>query len=180
MLEDELLKWKFKRGSPEALSGIYEKYIDSMLTLAMAILNDAHAAEDVVQDVFVSFARSAGGFRLHGSLKAYLATAVVNRARDRLRQAKRRPAALDDDAPVVAAARGPEEQMVFSEEARRLNEALADLPEEQREVVVLRLKGGMKFKDIARLQGVSVNTVQGRYRYGIERLRSSLNGEVEA
>ena len=99
MLEDELLKWKFKRGSQEALSRIYEKYIDLMLTLAMAMLNDSHAAEDVVQDVFVSFARSAAGFRLQGSLKAYLATAVANRARDRLRQADYQTIEYNVDVP---------------------------------------------------------------------------------
>jgi RNA polymerase sigma-70 factor (ECF subfamily) len=179
MLEDELLKWKFKRGSQEALSRIYEKYIDLMLTLAMAMLSDSHAAEDVVQDVFVSFARSAAGFRLRGSLKAYLATAVANRARDRLRQARRRPSSLDDDVPLEAGTRGPAEQLVFTEDALRLTQAVAGLPEEQREAVVLRLKAGMAFREIARIQGVSVNTVQGRYRYALSRLRTSLNGEVE-
>lgn len=58
MFEDQVLKWKFKRGSDEALTLIYEKYLNSMLTLAMGLLNDAAAAEDVVQDVFVSFAQS--------------------------------------------------------------------------------------------------------------------------
>lgn len=61
IVEDELLKWKFRRGSPEALARIYEKYLDSMLTLAMGLVNDAGAAEDIVHDVFVGFARSANG-----------------------------------------------------------------------------------------------------------------------
>ena len=51
MIEDELLKWKFKRGSREALSRIYEKYVHSLLSLAMGLLNDPHDAEDVVQDI---------------------------------------------------------------------------------------------------------------------------------
>ena len=77
MLEDEKLKWQFKCGSPQALTRIYTKYVDTMLTLAMGLLNDAAEAEDVVQDVFVSFAKSANGFTLRGNLKAYLTTAVV-------------------------------------------------------------------------------------------------------
>jgi RNA polymerase sigma-70 factor (ECF subfamily) len=85
MIEDELLKWKFKLGSREALSRIYEKYVNRLLSLAMGLLNDPHEAEDVVQDVFVSFAKGAGTFGLKGSLKAYLARSVINRARDRLR-----------------------------------------------------------------------------------------------
>jgi hypothetical protein len=85
MLEDELLKWKLRRGSPEALARVYEKYIDAMLTLALGLLGNRPAAEDVVQDVFLSFARSARGLRAQGSLCSYLATGVLNRVRDRLR-----------------------------------------------------------------------------------------------
>lgn len=89
IVEDELLKWKFRRGNPEALARIYEKYLDSMLTLAMGLLNDRAAAEDVVHDVFVSFARLGPGFRLRGRLSGYLATSVVNRVRDDRRRALR-------------------------------------------------------------------------------------------
>ena len=89
IVEDELLKWKFRRGSPEALARIYEKYLDSMLTLAMGLLNDRAAAEDVVHDVFASFARLGPGFRLRGSLGGYLATSVVNRVRDHRRRSRR-------------------------------------------------------------------------------------------
>ncbi|MCP4610359.1 MAG: hypothetical protein GY845_16735, partial [Planctomycetes bacterium] len=81
MIEDKLLKWKFKRGSREALQKIYEKYESYLLTLASALLNDVNTAEDVVHDTFVSFAQSPEKLKLEGSLKAYLATCLVNRAR---------------------------------------------------------------------------------------------------
>jgi RNA polymerase sigma-70 factor (ECF subfamily) len=83
MLDDKLLVWKFNRGSINALSRIYEKYRDDMLRLAAALLKDIGDAEDIVQDVFIGFARSAGQFQLTGSLKGYLATCVANRARNR-------------------------------------------------------------------------------------------------
>ncbi len=179
MLEDELLKWQFKCGSRQALARIYAKYADPMLTLAMGLLNDTHAAEDVVQDVFTAFARSANGFGLRGNLKAYLTTAVVNRVRDRWRQRVRQTAASRQSVPAATEARGPDEALIFTEDTLRLNEALAQLPNEQREAVILRIKGKMRFNEIARLQGISVNTALGRYRYGLQKLRSSLNGEVE-
>ena len=179
MLEDELLKWQFRNGSSEALARIYEKYLDTMLTLAMGLLHDAAEAEDVVQDVFVSFARSANGFRLRGNLKAYLSTAVVNRVRDRVRLERRREATGHHVPPAGRQLRRPEEQLVFSEYAGRLSAALDGLPQEQREAIVLRLTADMKFRDIARLQGISVNTALGRYRYGLQKLRASLNGEAE-
>jgi RNA polymerase sigma-70 factor (ECF subfamily) len=179
MLEDELLKWQFRRGSREALARIYEKYLDPMLTLAMGLLNDAAEAEDVVHDVFVGFARSTNGFTLHGSLSGYLATSVVNRVRDRIRKDRRRRSYLSSPRPAPAETRGPEELVIHSEEARRLAAALAELPYDQREAIVLRLKHKMTFKRIARLQEVPMGTAQARYRYGLDKLRASLNGEVK-
>ncbi len=179
MIEDEVLKWKFKRGSPDALQRIYEKYLNRLLTLAMALLNDAGAAEDIVHDVFVSFAESPGDFKLAGSLKSYLTTCVANRARDRIRANRRGPARLDESEPISSDMAGPDHAIMASEQSQRLNKAIALLPAEQREVIVLRLKGEMKFRQIAKLHGVSINTIQGRYRYGLNKLRSILNGEVE-
>jgi RNA polymerase sigma-70 factor (ECF subfamily) len=179
MIEDELLKFRFKCGSKEALRCIYEKYLNNLLTLAMALLNDASAAEDVVHDVFVSFAKSTEEFKLRGSLKGYLATCVINRARDRIRTSKRQPVQLEESELMLSDANRPDKSVIYNEEAQRLNRALAELPHKQREVIILHLKSRMKFKEIARLQGVSANTIQGRYRYGLNKLRSILNGEVE-
>ena len=180
MIEDELLKWKFKCGSKEALRRIYEKYLDYMLTLAMALLNDSGKSEDVVHDVFVSFAESAKDFKLTGSLKGYLAACVINRARDQIRARKRQPVRIiNEPDSVTSDFNGPEQSIIYGEEALRLNHAIAQLPGEQREVVVFHLKGQMKFREIAKLQGASVNTILGRYRYGLNKLRSILDGEIE-
>ncbi len=179
MFDDERLKWKFKRGSDEALTLIYEKYLDSMLTLAMGLLNDAAAAEDVVQDVFVSFARSRPNLRVRGSLSGYLATSVVNRVRDYQRRRRRHALASCDQREQTHESPGPEQAVILTEQAKLLTEAIAGLPEEQREIVLLRLKAGLKFREIAKLQQTSVGTVLSRYRYGLERLRSLLNGEME-
>ncbi len=178
MIEDELLKWRFRRGSREALARIYEKYVHLLLSIAMGLLNDPYEAEDVVQDVFVAFAQSASGFGLRGSLKAFLATCVVNRARDRMRGERARQRLADR---CTAGSFGPDEadrSLVYSERCERLSQALAELPYEQREVVALKVKDGLKLKDIAKLQNVSVSTVHGRYRYGMDKLRALLNGEI--
>jgi RNA polymerase sigma-70 factor (ECF subfamily) len=179
MIEDELLKWRFKCGSRDALCRIYEKYQDYLLTLAMALLNDVNTAEDVLHDVFVSFAKSAGNFKLRGSLKSYLAACVTNRARDQIKRRQREAACLDKAALESANLNGPEQPVVSSEQSRQLACAMARLPYEQREVITLHIKAGLKFREIAKLQGASVNTVQGRYRYGLNKLRSFLNGEVQ-
>jgi RNA polymerase sigma factor (sigma-70 family) len=177
MLDDQRLKWKLRRGSKEALAQVYEKYIDLMLTLAMGLLNNRAAAEDVVQDVFLSFARSARGLNSLGSLRSYLMTGVLNRARDHHR--RRAHQVVPESTEPACESASPEQAAMLAEDTARLSSAIAELPQEQREVVLLRLKANMKFRDIARRQQTSTSTVLGRYRYGLDRLRAMLNGEVE-
>jgi len=178
MFEDELLKLRFKAGSTDALQRIYEKYRDYLLTLAMALLNDGGTAEDVVHDVFVSFAQSGSRFHLHGSLRSYLATCVVNRVRDQMRARKRRGESFDEETPLESGFDPPDGRLLSDERSRLVARALARLADEQREVIALHLNGQLKLREIAKLQNVPLTTVRGRYRHGIERLRSILNGRL--
>jgi len=180
MLEDRFLIWRFKHGRTDAFRRIYEKYEGFLLTLAANLLGDAGAAEDVVQDVFISFVQSAENFNLRGSLKAYLATCVANRARDRLRKEKRRQTVAVNEAEQIAShTDGPLQLVINSEELLRLSNALIILPYQQLETIVLHLHGGLKFRQIGQLQNVSTKTAQSRYRYGLDKLRSILDGEVK-
>ena len=179
MLEDKLLVLKCRRGNKEAMCRLYEKYKDYLLTLAKGLLGEHAEAEDVVHDVFVSFARSAGQFQLTGSLRAYLATCVSNLARDKIRARIRQAQAPDPVTSSTSDSDNPVERLIETEELKRLRQALNQIPYEQRETVMLHLKGGMKFREVARLQGLSVSTIHGRYRYGLDKLRSLLNSEVE-
>jgi RNA polymerase sigma-70 factor (ECF subfamily) len=147
--------------------------------LAISLLNEADIAEDVVQDVFASFIRNCRQFRLTGSLKSYLATCVANRARNKNRSYQRRYNPRRDQAdPLISDSNRPDRWIICSEEFRRLNKALAQLPYDQRETVLLRTQSGMKFRQIAKLQNVPIKTAQSRYRIGLDKLRSLLNSEV--
>jgi RNA polymerase sigma factor (sigma-70 family) len=180
MLEDRVLLWRFQAGSREAFCRIYEKYVNDLLTLAANLLDDPGSAQDVVQDVFIKFVESAKKFRLTGSLKGYLATCVANRSRDYIRQNKRRQRFTPNDAvQTTAEEKDPVQLVIRSEELQKLSHAMTQLPYEQREVVVLRLHGDLKFRQIAQVQGVTIKTALTRYRYGLHRLRSILNGEVK-
>jgi RNA polymerase sigma-70 factor (ECF subfamily) len=178
VIEDRWLILRFKRGSTDALRRIYEKYERAMLAVAFGLLNDHSAAEDVVHDVFVAFAQSAERLSPAGSLRSYLTTCTANLARDRCRAARRQSRCLDRAPAVGEDTPSPLGEVLRDEQWRQLSDALSQLPYEQREAVVLHLKGGMTFQAMARAQGLSINTVQSRYRYGIEKLRSLLNGEV--
>jgi RNA polymerase sigma-70 factor (ECF subfamily) len=179
MLEDRVLVLRFNRGDRRVLHRIYDKYKNDLVTLAAALLMDVSLAQDVVHDVFISFLDSAGRFRLTGSLKGYLATCVANRARNLNKAARRHHGpALEDVPDPACAAPLPEQAAIFGEQLARLGNALLQLPYEQREVLLLRSHSGMRFAAIAEVQGVSINTVQGRYRYAVEKLRSLLDSEA--
>jgi RNA polymerase sigma-70 factor, ECF subfamily len=179
VLEDRLLIWKLKRGDKDALRRIYEKFRDDLLRIAAGLLNQTNSAEDVVQDVFLNFVRCADKFKLTGSLKGYLAVCVANRARNMIRsQNRQRNVSLDDAELAVSKSKRPDQWIIYDEEFSRLSNAMAQLPYEQREAVILHIQGNMRFRDIAKLQETSTKTIQSRYRYGITKLRSILNGEA--
>jgi len=178
MLEDKLLLWKFKHGSREALERIYDKYEIYLITVATALLNNTHAAEDILQDFFVSFVKSADRIKLSGNLKAYLATCVANLARNRMKRRQLESTELDDNVSIKSTDYQPDLLAIQKEETAILNNAISQLPYEQREVVVLHLISNMKLTKIAELRSTSVNTIRSRYRYGLDKLRSLLNSEV--
>jgi len=180
MLEEKLSIWELNRGNREVVRRIYEKYKKDLMTLATVLLYDRSGAEDVVQEVFVSFIKSAEKFRLTGSLKGYLSACVANNARNRNKARKRHPSAgLDEAEPFVSDSERPDFFVMLSEELQQLTWALARLPYQQREILLLHLYSGMKFKAIANLRSESINTIKGRYRYGLDKLRSLLNSEFK-
>jgi DNA-directed RNA polymerase specialized sigma24 family protein len=88
MSEDQRLLRRLNRGDLDGLRCIYEKYKDDLLTIAVSVLFDVHAAEDYLHDVFVNFTRISGDFHIQRSLKGYLISCVINRARNQLKKNK--------------------------------------------------------------------------------------------
>ena len=166
---------RFNAGDTDALRRIYERYRTDLVAVAKALLFDPARIEDVLHDVFVQFADLAGRFRLKGSLKGYLAICVANRARNANRQAKAiDPNRVKRDGTVP----NPVETACQMERFRAVEAAVRQLPEEQRQVVALHVLGSLRFREIAQMQNESIHTIQSRYRYGLQKLRSLLNGEV--
>ena len=177
MLDDKRLIWELKQGNKDALRQIYMEYKDTLLTIAASLLHDTYAAEDVLHDVFVSFASGVGKLELRMSLRSYLITSVVNRVRDKFRKKKHHMVEFEKAGQISSDLKGPEQSAIFAEQSQHLAEALFQVPLEQRETIVMHLKGGMKFKEIAEAQQIPINTIQGRYRYGLDKLRKILGGE---
>jgi RNA polymerase sigma factor (sigma-70 family) len=180
MLEDKLLIWRLNRGSLDALRQVYDRYKVDLLKVAISLTGDVGRSEDAVQDVFLKLIESCGRIGIRSSLKSYLMTCLVNRIRSLHRGDRYREEAPASVPASRTALPGPEQWAVLDEEMRLVGRAMAQLPLEQREVVTLRVEAGLGFRQIARMQHASANTVQGRYRYGMEKLRSLLDGEVNA
>jgi len=179
MFEDQRLLSRLRTGDKDALRRIYEKYIDDLLRVATSLLSDIQSAEDCLHDVFVDFAGSVNGSMIHSNLKSYLISCVANRARDHLRSKARQSKCRPERLCPASISTSPAKQLIDAEESVRVFEALAELPYQQREVFVLHVQGQMRFREIAGLFGVSINSVQSRYRYAIEKLRAILKEESQ-
>ena len=149
------------------------------MRLAVALLNDVNQAEDVVNDSFLAFTKSMGEICLTGNLKSFLTTCVVNHARSvyRARQRKK-TVGLDEARQAKSDSNGPQQSAILNEEYQQLKDAMAELPYQQQEIIILHLQNSMRFRQIAKLQNISINTAKSRYRYGLDKLRSLLDDEV--
>jgi len=176
MFEDWRLLNRLQKGDKDALRQIYEKYAPVLTAVALTLVTDIHTAEDCLHDAFVDFASKAPLLRIRGNLRSYLISCVANRARDLLRK---KGFVSNIDFEKLKVSDCPDNSLITNEEAQKVYIALEQLPYEQREVFVLHVKGDLTFREISESLGESINTVQSRYRYGIEKLKSLLNTECE-
>ncbi len=177
-MDDKRLIHQCKLGNREAFCRIYAKYRDLLFKLAVSIVREPHAAEDIVQDVFVSFAEKISDFQLTGSLKSYLSICVVNRARNQLRNRRNLDCPLDTQPDTAGPASEPASRIVLNEQMQAIAAAMEQLPIEQRQIIALRHYAQMKIRLIAQSLEIPENTVKSRYRYGMDKLRKLLNDEV--
>ena len=158
--------------SSDRLADLYDHFAGTLFRHAAMILADRVAAADVVQNVFLKLAKAGSGRDVEWP--AYLRRAVRNECYSVMRT-RRRDIVIAIDAPLLESVEGVEERPA---ERLALEQALQQLPAEQREVVHLKVWEGMTFQEIADLTGESLNTAASRYRYATERLRRTLSGKV--
>ncbi len=158
------------RGEAAAFGELYRDYRARLHQYALSLVRNREAAEDAVQDAFLGWARQVAAGKAPRQAAPYLYASVRNRCLDRLR---RRPEVALEEAGVelLAAPTGDEERIRLR---HALNRLLLALPEEQREVVVLRSWHDLDFAAIAALQGTPVNTAIARYHYALAKLNKEL------
>jgi RNA polymerase sigma-70 factor, ECF subfamily len=149
----------------EWVGPLYDRYGASLYRYAVMVLADPAAAADVVQTVFVSLLRRGSSPEFN---ERYLRRAVRNECFSALRQ--RRRDVLASALPILET--GGERDT--TDERLALEQALRELPPEQREVIHLKMFEGLTFQEIADVTNESINTIASRYRYGLEKLRAHL------
>lgn len=182
MLDDKRLIRRFNQGDKSALREIYGQYKHELVSLGTVLLNDKETAEDIVHDVFVKLVERQLTLRISDNLKRYLITSVVNGVRQKFRNQKKQQhrdhVIQSDQNCIQEKTHEPVTVTLTVEKKQRIALALMSVPYEQREVILLRHFSDLTFRSIAQLQNSSINTVQGRYRYGIVKLRHLLNGDL--
>ncbi len=176
---DEALLAAIGRRDEGAVAILYDRYGGLTYGLAYRILGERGAAEDVVQDTFLSVWRRATSFQSgRGSVRTWLLSIVHHRAIDRLRGTAgraRRDAPLDD-LDRVAEVDDPWREVETMVQRDVLRRGLAGLPDAQRRTIELAYFGGHTQHEIAAMMDVPVGTVKGRMRIGLQKLRDALLG----
>lgn len=176
----ELIR-RIASGDQHALGELYDCAARQVYGLALRVLSDASAAEEVALEVFTQVWRTAASYDVRrGTPSAWLLTMARSRAIDRLRsgaQERRRAEPIESvERSAVSASPGPEEAAEQAERSRVVCGALAELPVEQRQVIELAYFGGLSHSEIASELGLPLGTVKTRIRLAMERLRVALAG----
>lgn len=185
---DESLMIRFQSGDRAAFTVLVRRHQGPLFNFAFRYLRSSPVAEEVVQDAFVRVVQNAAEFKHEARFSTWLYTIARNLCIDQARKrALRRHPSLDEprkaeerDGPTLgeqtADGKASTERAVVSLEIReRVAAAIDALPEEQREVFLMREVSNLPFKEIAEIVGVSENTVKSRMRYALERLQEALS-----
>ena len=178
-IDDAALVDRVRSGDREALGALYDRYASLALAVALRVVGDRSAAEDLVHDSFVAVWQKIARFDpARGSVRSWILAIVRNRAIDRVR-ANRQPMGTDeaDELALLTTTANPTWDEVASRlSTAELRTAITDLPDEQRRAIELAYFGGRTYREIAVITGVPQGTANGRLRLALGKLRAALSG----
>jgi RNA polymerase sigma-70 factor (ECF subfamily) len=165
-------------GDDSALREVYDQYASFVYGIAVRVIGDPRAAEDVSQDVFVSFWERPAAFDpRRGSLRTWLGTLTHRRAVDHVRREEARRRRAEREAGRAVATPDVEEMATALLTAERVRAALDVLPEEQRQAVHLAYFGGKTYRQVAETLGIPEGTAKSRLRLALRRIADTLEAE---
>lgn len=178
---DQQLVHLYVEGNTEALSALVTRYKDKIYTSIYLLVKDKYLAEDLFQDVFIRIIDTLKGGRYtdEGKFLPWALRIAHNMCVDHFRKVKRSPSIkTSDDRDIFEVLNfsepNAEQRMMQGQSHDRVRQMLDLLPEDQREVIILRHYADLSFKEIAELTKCSINTALGRMRYGLINLRKMM------
>ena len=174
---DETLMLAYAAGDAAAFEQLYARHRGKLYRYLQRQLRDNAVADELFQDVWQRVIASRSGWKPDAGFATWLYTIAHHRLGDHWRSLKHRPSApadADERMARVADPDTPERVLSEFERRRQLQLALDDLPEEQREVLLLRLEQELTLEEIGEVTGVGRETVKSRLRYAMDKLRARL------
>jgi RNA polymerase sigma-70 factor, ECF subfamily len=177
---DEQLMAAICKGEESAIEVLYERYHRYAYSLAYRILRDPVAAEDIVQDAFLSIWRKASSYQAqNGSVQSWIQAIVRHRAIDKIRASAHRvyqltPLQADNEQEPPSEQPDVWDQAWQNEQHRIIREVMVQIPSEQRMVIELAYFGGLTHAEISEQCHIPLGTVKGRMRLGLQKMKSLL------
>ena len=178
-ISDESLMLAYAAGDTAAFERLYQRHRGKLYRfLARQLHGNGALADEFFQDVWQRVISARQGWKPDAAFSTWLYRIAHNRLADHWRALQHRPPAphdADERTERMPDHDTPERRLSEFEERRRLQLALDELPEEQREVIVLRLEQELSLEEIGEMTGVGRETVKSRLRYAMDKLRQRLN-----
>lgn len=178
-VDDSALMLRYRDGDIEAFEALYRRHNDSLYRYLLRLCRHRDTAEDIFQDVWGNIIKSRERYRPTAKFTTFLYRVAHNCFIDHLRRNRRHEGRVDIDVDTqmhdgVDAAAETERSLA----RRRLESALADLPEEQRDVFLLHEEAHLSLDDIAHVTGVNRETAKSRLRYAVNKLKAAIAAEI--
>ncbi|WP_205573343.1 RNA polymerase sigma factor [Flavisolibacter nicotianae] len=180
-LSDHELINLFNTGNVNAFETLVLRHKDKLFTSILFLVKDKYLAEDIFQDVFIRVIDTIKGGRYteEGKFLPWAMRIAHNLCVDHFRKVKRTPTIRNSEDQDIFEVlnfteESAEDKMIKKQSHNRVKDMLDQLPEDQREVIILRHYADMSFKEIARVTNCSINTALGRMRYGLINLRKMM------
>jgi RNA polymerase sigma factor (sigma-70 family) len=181
LISDQELISLYQEGNSEAISTLVTRYKDKIYTSIYLLVKDKYLAEDLFQDTFIKVidTLNSGRYNEEGKFSSWVMRIAHNLCIDHFRKVKRSPSIkTSDDRDIFEVLNfsegGVDEKIMQGQSNERVRKMLDMLPEDQKEVIVMRHFADLSFREIAKLTDCSINTALGRMRYGLINLRKMM------
>ena len=181
-ISDSQLVSQYKNGSEEAFAELVNRHKNKIYTTIYLIVKDQYLAEDLLQETYVKVVNKikSGSYHEEGKFLPWVSRIAHNLAIDHFRKAKRYPMIVMEDGNNVFNTLEFSEDSIESKKIQQdthalLKKLIEELPDSQREVLMMRHYMEMSFREIAEATGVSINTALGRMRYALINLKKKMN-----